>query len=153
MDLVGFTRDDQVKFSARLNALFMLAICGALCKCVLSILLLHVANYTWAPMSNLDHMTSIVTFSDDVLSAAFGEDEDVLLDITSGTYFSLEGTGAFLWETWRDDGSVERSIERLVAVYAVDRATAEVDVMALIDDLVGRGLISVSDGKRDSAAT
>jgi Coenzyme PQQ synthesis protein D (PqqD) len=94
-----------------------------------------------------------VTLSADVLSAGFGEGENILLDVTSGTYFSLEGTGAFLWDMWRDDGSVEHSIERLVAAYAVDRAIAEGDVMALIDDLLVRGLISVSDGKPDSAAT
>lgn len=96
-------------------------------------------------------LSPVVIPSADVLSAPFGDEENVLLDIANGIYFSLDGVGAFLWNIWRETGSVERSIDQLVGAYEVDRAVAEADVMALIDALVGRGLISLCYEERDSA--
>lgn len=67
----------------------------------------------------------------------------VLLNIKSGTYFSLSPVAAYLWKLWTNNGSVQTSIDRLTHDYAVDPTTAQLDVAELIGALEQDGLISI----------
>lgn len=93
-------------------------------------------------VKNVSPRTS-VRISEDVLSANLDPQEQALLDITSGTYFSLEGVGAFLWNFWKSDGYLRASIDAVVEKYEVDDATATADVLELVDSLVSKGLVSI----------
>jgi hypothetical protein len=85
-----------------------------------------------------------VTVSDGIVFTSFEDGRDILLEIDHGNYFELEGTAGFLWSLWRQDNSVARSIDRLADRYEVDRATAEADVLELVEDLERNQVVTVS---------
>lgn len=85
-----------------------------------------------------------VKISDGIVFTSFEFDRYILLEIGKGNYFELEGTAGFLWSLWRQDGSVARSIEQFVVRYRIDRATAERDILELIDDLEQNELVTVA---------
>ena len=69
------------------------------------------------------------------------EDEVVILDVTSGRYFSLDGAGALIWERLEKDATRDELIDAVVAVFDVDRKTAATDIDELVADLTDRGLV------------
>ncbi len=68
-------------------------------------------------------------------------DEAVLLDTRSDAYFALNPSGAVVWSVLAEGRSEESAAEDLVAQFAVTPETARVDVAAVIDELVARGLL------------
>ena len=69
------------------------------------------------------------------------DDEVVILDLSSETYFTLDKVGSLIWAMLSRGAAVGEIREAVVARYAVDRATAAADIDALIADLVGRNLL------------
>lgn len=76
----------------------------------------------------------------DVLARQVG-DELVLLDLPSGTYFSVNAVGAQAWELLKTGASGTEICDAVMQRFDVDRATVEADMAGLLTDLVGRGLI------------
>lgn len=82
--------------------------------------------------------------SPDVLCRELGE-ELVLLDLGSSKYFSLNRTGAVIWnllEQGEERGSIARQLSEK---FDVDEQKAMSDVEDLIDRLYNARLISKSD--------
>lgn len=77
---------------------------------------------------------------EDVLSRDL-DGEAVLLDLRSGRYFGLNGTGAFVWQQLKDGLEREEIAHALTDEYEVDIKTARADVSVFIDTLIERGLI------------
>jgi len=79
----------------------------------------------------------------DVLSRQL-DDETVLLDLASGTYFGLNEVGASIWAMLREEASVAEMREKILRNF--DGASVETitkDLEHLLTDLEGRGLIEV----------
>jgi hypothetical protein len=74
------------------------------------------------------------------------DDETVLLDIKSGTYFGLDGVGKRVWESVESGLNLQETIDAIVSEYDVESARAEKDVLEFASDLVQRGLLEVPDG-------
>ena len=71
----------------------------------------------------------------------------VLLDTTSGAYFTLDEVGGRVWELC--DGRPVTSIaEALCAEFEAPQATIERDVLELLEELRGEGLVAVAEGGR-----
>jgi len=68
----------------------------------------------------------------------------VILDITSGRYFSINDVGALVWERLADDTDRDTLVEAVTETFDVDSATATADIDALLDQLTEAGLISES---------
>ena len=75
-----------------------------------------------------------------VMSRLVG-DETVLLDLSSGLYFGLDGVGKRIWESLAEHQSLGDAVAVIVAEYDVDEAQAQADVVAFVSDLVARGLL------------
>ncbi len=73
-------------------------------------------------------------------------DELMLLDAQNDTYFALNPTGAVVWSVLASGRSPEAAAATLAAYYAVTPETAEADVAAVVDELVGRGLLKRLEG-------
>ena len=71
--------------------------------------------------------------------------EVVLLDSASSQYFSINGTGAVLWEALVAGADEEQLRARLLELYDVSAPTAEADVKAFVDALVRLGLLEISE--------
>ena len=63
------------------------------------------------------------------------------LDLASSRYFSLNSTGALLWERLADDVTVPELVEALVAAHAVTPEQAEADTLAFLSSLDEHGLL------------
>ena len=70
-------------------------------------------------------------------------DEAVLLDLKSGTYFGLNDVGARTWQLILEHGRLSRVLEALLQEYDVDREAGERDLLALAGQLVTRQLAVV----------
>lgn len=75
-----------------------------------------------------------------VMSRLVG-DETVLLDLSSGLYFGLDGVGKLIWESLTEGQSLGDAVEVVVAEYEVDESQAQTDVIEFVSDLVERGLL------------
>ena len=69
------------------------------------------------------------------------DDELVILDTTSGRYFSLDGAGALIWDQLEQDTTREELIDAVVDVFDVTRTRAATDIDELLADLAARGLV------------
>ena len=63
------------------------------------------------------------------------------LDLRSSRYFSLNGSGAVLWEALEDDVAPEQLAEVLVGRYGIERSEADTDVAAFVKELSSNGLL------------
>lgn len=75
-----------------------------------------------------------------VMSRLVG-DETVLLDLSSGLYFGLDGVGKRIWESLTEGQSLGDAAAVIVAEYEVDESQAQADVVEFVSDLVARGLL------------
>ena len=65
----------------------------------------------------------------------------VLLDEESGQYWTLNPTGALILQTLLGDGTIDQAARTLADQYAVQVATASLDVQQLVEELSSAGLI------------
>lgn len=91
-------------------------------------------------------MTSpVVSLSDaaikrDVVARAVG-DETILLDLETGTYFTLNPVGALVWRGLEQAESIDQIVERIVSEYDAPAAQVKSDVAQLLGELTRRGLV------------
>ena len=79
--------------------------------------------------------------SGDTISRTVGDDT-VLLDLPSGKYFSLNNSGALVWDLLSQGADAEIVADQLVEAFAVDREKAAADTDEIIRNLQEAGLIT-----------
>jgi hypothetical protein len=77
--------------------------------------------------------------------------ELVMLDLESGQYFALEGSGVRMWEGLAAGRSPSEIARDLAREYDVAESVAATDCIRLAEDLVGRGLLVRKDGSERGA--
>lgn len=70
-------------------------------------------------------------------------DETVILDLASGTYFSLNPIGTRFWQLVREGRTLAQMCDALEDEYDVARDQLEADLQRLADELVSRGLMVI----------
>lgn len=70
--------------------------------------------------------------------------ETVLLQFSSGKYFSLNPVGNFVWNLLEEPRTVTSICEELVQEYEVDVAQCQPDVLALLGELCAADLVSIA---------
>lgn len=83
-----------------------------------------------------------VVAASDVLASEFG-DELIILNLRDGVYYGLEDVGARIWQLLQRPISVAALREALVTEFEVDPARCEHDVLTLLADLAGKGLVEI----------
>lgn len=76
----------------------------------------------------------------DVLSKHL-QDETVLLDLASGTYFGLNEVGAAIWGWLKEQPTVSQLHQAVVDTFEVDAEVARADLEPLLESMLERGLI------------
>ena len=87
---------------------------------------------------NIDSKLSIPP---QVMSRPVG-DETVLLDLSEGVYFGLDGVGKRIWETVTEGRSLGEIATIITEEYEVDDERAQADVIEFANTLVERGLLA-----------
>jgi hypothetical protein len=82
-----------------------------------------------------------LTIPPQVMSRLVGE-ETVLLDLSSGIYFGVDGVAKRIWETIADGRSLGQAAAVIASEYEVDEAQAQADVIEFASELVERGLLA-----------
>jgi Coenzyme PQQ synthesis protein D (PqqD) len=75
--------------------------------------------------------------------------EVLILDLSSGVYFGLEGVGSVLWQYIQEPRTVQQVVDHLMSQYDVSRETCETQTVGFLEDLAKHGLIAV---EKDAAA-
>ena len=78
--------------------------------------------------------------------------EALVLSLENGDYFSLNGTGFFLWTCLEEPMRLETLATKLSAEYSLDHSQALTDVTAFATDLIACGLVKVVRGEGASPA-
>jgi hypothetical protein len=73
------------------------------------------------------------------------EDDIVVIDLRNSDYFSLNESAASLWPLLAAGTDDEELVTALVDHYGIDRSTALGDVSALLEDLRGRQIVTVTE--------
>jgi len=69
--------------------------------------------------------------------------EVVILNLQDGVYYGLNAVGARIWSLLEEPRSVEQINAALLSEYAIDRATCEQQVRAVLNDLAAHGLVEI----------
>ena len=81
-----------------------------------------------------------VTVPDDVLISHLQE-ESVILNLDSERYFGLDDVGTRFLSVLTTSESIEAACEQLSEEYDVDNDVLRRDLLALVEDLVNKGLL------------
>ncbi|MGE0039649.1 MAG: PqqD family protein [Vicinamibacterales bacterium] len=85
-------------------------------------------------------LTDRVEVRPDVVFRALGT-EAIILNLDSGVYFGLNEVGARIW-TLLLEHDLAATVATLTAEYDAPAADIERDVLALVDQLVAKGLVA-----------
>ncbi|MGD9509362.1 MAG: PqqD family protein [Geminicoccaceae bacterium] len=81
----------------------------------------------------------------DEVAAKVIDGEAVLINLATGVYYSMRGSGAYLWSQLEPGSSVACLSASLADRYGIDSERARQDVRRLVDELRAEGLVVSSD--------
>ena len=87
------------------------------------------------------NLTDKVTIPAQVMAREVG-DETVILDLANGTYYGLDPVGARIWHLMAEGQTLTQVCEVMLSEYEVTRENIERDVLALVQTLLERKLVS-----------
>jgi Coenzyme PQQ synthesis protein D (PqqD) len=73
--------------------------------------------------------------------------ETIVIHLTTGTYYSLQGTGAEVWDALNAGASVAEAVDGLAAHYEASREEIDEAVAQLVRDLRSEDLVADVDGE------
>ena len=85
-------------------------------------------------------VNSKLQHSPEAVYQTIGE-EAVLINLNTGSYYSLNDTGTIFWELLDGHRTVSECARRIAAEYEVEVEIVEADLLELAIDLKGEGLI------------
>jgi len=74
------------------------------------------------------------------------EDEAVLLNLKTGTYFGLDAVGTRVWQLIVERGALADVLQAMLQEYEVDPGVVERDLLDLVGRLCAKGLAEVGPG-------
>jgi hypothetical protein len=87
-------------------------------------------------------LDSVVSTGKDLVFSNLA-DEIVILDLKSGVYHGLESVGARIWELIKEPMPLAQVRDALLDEYEVEPQRCEKDLLELIGELKGHGLVEV----------
>jgi hypothetical protein len=88
-------------------------------------------------------LDSVVVATEEHVSSTL-DDEEVILDLASGTYYGLNPVGQHVWSFIQSPQTVRAVCDHIQAEFDVQRDRVEQDVLALLNDMRGEKLVRVT---------
>ena len=92
-------------------------------------------------MSTISLDSTVVRSADQVSTDLGGE--VVILGLQSEEYFSLDGVGTRIWEMIQEPRTVQEILDAILNDYAVEPERGERDLLAVLGELAGEGLVEI----------
>ena len=89
------------------------------------------------------NLTDKVAIPAQVMARTVGA-ETVILDLASGTYFGLDPIGARIWHLLGEGRTLAQACDAMQASHDVSREDIERDVIALVEALQAKQLVSIA---------
>lgn len=77
----------------------------------------------------------------DLLCAAVGSEEIVMLSVAAGRYYSLNAAASRIWELLESPKTVGQLSQQLCLEFEVEAAVCEAEVRTFLDDLLRYGIV------------
>lgn len=75
--------------------------------------------------------------------------ETIIINLETGTYFSMNETASFIWEDIQSGYSINKITEHIGMIFTVEEKEAEQSVVNFIELLEKDGLVTISEGASD----
>ena len=108
-----------------------------------SILPLQRREFVDMPGVPISDSASVVASRDLLSSELAGE--LVVLDLSSGEYYSLDEVGIRVWQLLQEPATVSAIRDAVVSEYDVDPVRCEHDIRALLGEMAARGLVEIRE--------
>jgi Coenzyme PQQ synthesis protein D (PqqD) len=89
-------------------------------------------------------LSSFVAPNEQQVAAKVMDGEAILINLATGTYYSMPATGGFIWSLIERNLSLNDIVSGLSANYDADRQQLESDVVRLCQELCDEGLLTIS---------
>ena len=87
-------------------------------------------------------LDAIAVTSGELVSASL-DGEVVILGFQSGSYYSLDQVGAFIWDLLQKPHKVSELRDAVLNEYEIDRERCEQDLFRLLEELADKGLVQI----------
>ena len=91
---------------------------------------------------------SIISATKEQVSCDLAGDT-AILDLKSGQYYGLNPVGARIWNLIQEPKTVADVLRVIVDEYDVEASSCERDLVKLIEELQGKGLVEIKDAPTD----
>ena len=91
-------------------------------------------------MSSQLHDDSYLVVNDQDVAAKVVDGEAILINLTSGLYYSMDKVGGFVWSLFAPGSSIAQVADAVAARYSVPPAQAREDVRRLARELLEENL-------------
>jgi hypothetical protein len=91
---------------------------------------------------------TVVVAAPDQVSCSLGS-EVAILNLKNGVYYGVDPVGAYIWNLIQQPRTVKDLREFLFNEYDVEPERCERDLLALLEKLLGEGLIEVKAGTEE----
>jgi len=88
----------------------------------------------------------------DEVAAKVVQGEAIIINLTTGVYYSMDAVGAAAWSLLETTGDVDRTVDALVEAYDVDAARCRAEVQRLVGELLAERLLLPGAGPIPGAA-
>ena len=79
--------------------------------------------------------------------------EAIIINVTTGVYYSLEDIGVYVWELLSVGNSLAETIQAVIERYPVPAEQASVDLEDFVSELIAEGLILETNQYGSSSST
>lgn len=97
---------------------------------------------SWVQKKQLVSLDSVVAASGELVSANL-DGEVVILGFQSGSYYSLDQVGAFVWDRLQQPQQVSQIRDAILNEYDIDVQQCEQDLLDLLNRLANRQLVLI----------
>lgn len=101
----------------------------------------HSTDQSMASSTPLE-LDSVVVATDEHVSSTL-DDEEVILDLASGTYYGLNPVGRRVWSFIQSPQPVHAVCDHVLEAFDAEREQVEHDVIALLREMAGEDLVRV----------
>jgi hypothetical protein len=112
------------------------------------IIYVHLTFYTVMATASIAIDTTVLATDAHVSSSL--EDEEVILNLSSGTYYGLNAVGQRVWMLIQNPQTVGEICDELGEEFDVTRDRVESDVVTLLEEMHAEGLIRIEANAKNN---